>query len=93
LLVDVEQVERNYNEFANHISFADCYYAIKANLHPDILDVLVLRGSFFDCATLNEIKMVLASMERVLSEGKADPSHISYGNMKKNNLIFWQLMD
>jgi ornithine decarboxylase len=82
LIVDNAVVEENYNQFANHFGFADCYYAIKSNPHPCILDMLVSRGSCFDCATFNEIKMVASAMIRVL--GYIKPDRISFGNTIKD---------
>lgn len=51
------------------------YYAIKANPHPSILELLAQKGSYFDTASVPEIEMVLQS--------GATADRISYGNTIK----------
>ena len=51
------------------------YYAVKANPHPAFLAMLVAEGAYFDCASVQEIIMVL--------NAGAATDHISYGSTIK----------
>jgi ornithine decarboxylase len=73
--IDVEAVEDNYNVFRQAMPTAAIHYAIKANPNTAILQRLADVGSNFDCASLAEIKMVLAC--------GVDPARISFGNTIK----------
>lgn len=75
LVVDLDLVAANFRKLRTAMPDAEIYYAVKANPSPEILKVLVALGSSFDCASLNEIDMVLAA------GGTAD--RISYGNTIK----------
>ena len=72
LLIDVDQVEENYNQLKAGMPSAHIHYAVKANPHPEILKRLVSLGCRFDAASIGEIDMCLAA--------GADPAHISFGN-------------
>ena len=52
-----------------------CFYAVKANPAPEILDLLARLGSCFDTASIVEIEQALAA--------GATPDRISYGNTIK----------
>ena len=75
LLIDVDQVEENYNQLKAGMPSAHIHYAVKANPHPEILKRLVSLGCRFDAASIGEIDMCLAA--------GADPAHISFGNTVK----------
>jgi ornithine decarboxylase len=73
--IDVGAVEDNYNVFRQAMPTAAIHYAIKANPNSAILQRLANVGSNFDCASVAEIKMVLAC--------GVDPARISFGNTIK----------
>ena len=41
LVLDREQIAKNYRNFCNKMDGIDIFYAVKANPHPDILSLLV----------------------------------------------------
>lgn len=75
VVVDLDIVRDNFETFARSLPDTSVYYAVKANPAPEILTLLESLGSSFDCASVGEIEMVLAT--------GADASRISYGNTIK----------
>ena len=75
LVIDLEQVRRNYDAFRQAMPESGIYYAVKANPHPEVLRLLADAGSNFDCASVAEIHMAL--------EAGATPNRISFGNTIK----------
>lgn len=75
LVIDLDQVRRNYDTFRHAMPESAIYYAVKANPHPEILRLLASAGSNFDCASVAEINMAL--------EAGATADRISYGNTIK----------
>jgi ornithine decarboxylase len=75
LVVDLEEVRRNYTAFARALPDSRIFYAVKANPAPEVLKALAELGSCFDCASVPEIEAALAA--------GATPARISYGNTIK----------
>ncbi|MFC1673894.1 type III PLP-dependent enzyme [Pseudomonadota bacterium] len=75
LVVDVDQVEANYNTLKTHLPLAEIYYAVKANPARPVLERLTSLGSRFDAASVPEIQECLAA--------GALAHEISYGNTVK----------
>ncbi|MFN8831316.1 MAG: type III PLP-dependent enzyme [Labrys sp. (in: a-proteobacteria)] len=75
LVVDLDVVADNYRAFAHALPDTRVYYAVKANPVPEVLDLLARLGSSFDCASVGEIELVLAT--------GAGAERISYGNTIK----------
>ena len=75
LVVDTEVVRDNFNAFKKALPDSRIFYAVKANPAPEILRLLALLGSSFDCASVAEIEMAL--------EAGATSDRISYGNTIK----------
>lgn len=75
MILDLEIVQKKYNEFKQKMPDTDIYYAVKANPDPQILSLLVELGALFDAASLEEVKMCL--------DAGASPDHISFGNTIK----------
>lgn len=67
-------ISQNYDILKNNIN-ADIFYAIKANPHPEIIKLLINKGSNFDIASIYEL-------DKVLKLG-VDPNKISFGNTIK----------
>src|SRR5664279_1644446 len=75
LVVDLEIVKDNYNNFAKALPDTRVFYAVKANPAPEVLSLLASLGSCFDTATVAEIEMALTA--------GATPDRVSYGNTIK----------
>lgn len=75
LVVDSEIVRDNYLKFARALPDTRVFYAVKANPAPEILQLLADLGSCFDCASVVEIDMALAT--------GASADRISFGNTIK----------
>jgi ornithine decarboxylase len=75
LVVDLDVVRDNYNNFAKALPDSRVFYAVKANPAPEVLSLLASMGSCFDTASVAEIEMALAA--------GASPDRISYGNTIK----------
>src|SRR6187399_1722370 len=75
LVVDLDVIRTNYNNFATALPDSRVFYAVKANPAPEVLSLLASLGSCFDTATVAEIEMALAA--------GATPDRISYGNTIK----------
>src|SRR5678815_4551069 len=75
LVVDLDVVKTNYQNFAKALPDTRVFYAVKANPAPEVLALLAKLGSCFDTASVPEIEMVLAA--------GASADRISYGNTIK----------
>jgi len=75
LVLDTEQVGRNYRALATGLSGARLHYAVKANPAPQVIARLVDEGCAFDAASRAEIALCL--------EQGAEPKDISFGNTIK----------
>lgn len=58
LILDHDKIRRNYQTFKRHLPRVQCYYAVKANSHPEIVKTLFEEGSSFDVASYNEFMQV-----------------------------------
>src|SRR5579884_693488 len=80
LVVDLDVVRDNYQNFAKALPDTKVFYAVKANPAPEILKLLAGLGCCFDVASVSETVAVLAA--------GATPDRISYGNtIKKESEI------
>lgn len=75
LVVDLDIVRENYDRFAHALPDTRVFYAVKANPAPEILNLLASLGSSFDCASVTEINMALAT--------GISADRVSYGNTIK----------
>jgi ornithine decarboxylase len=75
LVVDLDVVRENYQNFAKALPDTKVYYAVKANPAPEILKLLAGLGCCFDVASIAETHAVLAA--------GAAADRISYGNTIK----------
>ncbi len=78
LVVSRERVGVQYDALSAGLGNAHIHYAVKANPAPEIIRLLVERGSGFDAASRQEIELCL-------SQG-ADPKNISFGNTIKRGV-------
>ena len=75
LVLDLDVVRENYQNFAKALPDTKVFYAVKANPAPEILRLLAGLGCCFDVASVSETESVLAA--------GAKAEHISYGNTIK----------
>jgi ornithine decarboxylase len=75
LVVDLDVVRENYQNFAKALPDTKVYYAVKANPAPEILKLLAELGCCFDVASIAETHAALAA--------GASADRISYGNTIK----------
>jgi ornithine decarboxylase len=75
LVVDLDVVRENYQNFARALPDSRVFYAVKANPAPELLSLLASLGSCFDTASVAEIEMALAA--------GASPDRVSFGNTIK----------
>jgi ornithine decarboxylase len=75
LVVDLDVVAERYEELAAALPVASIFYAVKANPHPDVLELLVAEGSSFDVASIGEIRACL--------DAGASADRLSFGNTIK----------
>ena len=57
-ILDHGKIRENYRIFKRHLPRVQCYYAVKANSHPEIIKTLFHEGSSFDVASYNEFMQV-----------------------------------
>lgn len=82
LVLDIDQVEKNYRALKRGMPKAHIHYAVKSNPHPKILKKLAKLGCRFDAASMGEIQMCL--------DAGAKPEHVSFGNtIKRPQDIAW----
>jgi len=60
LLLDLQELERNFNRLRKNLENMEIYYAVKANSHVEILKTLDRLGSNFDVASRGEIDKLLS---------------------------------
>ncbi len=58
VILDHRKLRDNYRTFKKHLPRVQCYYAVKANPHPEIIRTLFLEGSSFDVASYNEFTQI-----------------------------------
>ena len=61
LVLDLDVVRENYQNFAKVLPDTRVFYAVKANPAPEILKLLADSGCCFDVASINETHAVLAA--------------------------------
>ncbi|MBM4313911.1 MAG: type III PLP-dependent enzyme, partial [Deltaproteobacteria bacterium] len=57
-ILDHKKLRDNYRTFKKNLPRVQCYYAVKANPHPEIIKTLFLEGSSFDVASYNEFMQI-----------------------------------
>ena len=57
-ILDHHKIKANYRVFKKNLPRVQCYYAVKANAHPEIIKTLFHEGSSFDVASYNEFRQI-----------------------------------
>ena len=60
VVIDTSIIADKYDKFKECMQEVEIFYAVKSNPSVEILKLLNSKGSFFDVASLNEIKICLA---------------------------------
>ena len=71
-IIDIGEIIKAYKKWTAHFPNIKPYYAVKCNPNPVILHVLASLGTYFDCASENEIKTIV--------ELTNDPNTIIFAN-------------
>ncbi|SPP75169.1 ornithine decarboxylase 1 [Drosophila guanche] len=86
-ICDLSSLERKYNLWVQHLPRITPYYAVKCNDDPMIVKVLADLGAGFDCASKNELKLVLGlnvEPERIIFANPCRPvSHLEYAQQQR----------
>ncbi len=69
-VLDHNKLRRNYRTFKKNLPRVQCYYAVKANTHPEIIKTLFLEGSSFDVASYNEFMQIYEYIKHFGEEDK-----------------------
>jgi ornithine decarboxylase len=69
-ILDHNKLRRNYRTFKKNLPRVQCYYAVKANTHPEIIKTLFMEGSSFDVASYNEFMQVHEFIEHFEEKDK-----------------------
>jgi ornithine decarboxylase len=72
-IINLGALSTLYNNWLRLLPIVKPYYAVKCNPNPVILDALASLGCNFDCASENEMKMVI--------EITKDPSRIIFAKL------------
>jgi ornithine decarboxylase len=59
LMMDLEQIRKNYRRIIKSINGVEVYYSIKANDHPEIVKILAEEGCSFDVSSHKELQMLM----------------------------------
>jgi ornithine decarboxylase len=57
-ILDHRKIRANYRIFKKSLPRVQCYYAVKANSHPEIIRTLFDEGASFDVASYNEFMQI-----------------------------------
>ena len=77
LVYDLEKIKENFGQFTKLFKSIKPYYAVKANPNIKILALLNRLGSYFDCASINEVEICIGL--------GISSTKISFGNTVKKS--------
>jgi ornithine decarboxylase len=72
VVIDHEEIRRNYAEFKRHLPKVQAYYAVKANAEPAIVRTLYKAGASFDVASLPEFMLVYDNIRHLSPKRQQD---------------------
>jgi ornithine decarboxylase len=72
VVIDHDEVRRNYASFRRHLPKVQAYYAVKANPAPEIVQTLYRAGASFDVASLPEFMLVYENVKRLSARARQD---------------------
>src|SRR5512134_2440399 len=72
VVIDHDEIRRNYLSFKRHLPRVQAYYAVKANPAPEIVRTLYEAGARFDVASLPEFMLVYENVKRLKAKARQD---------------------
>jgi ornithine decarboxylase len=72
VVIDHDQIRRNYADFKRHLPKVQAYYAVKANAEPAIVRTLYKAGASFDVASLPEFMLVYENIKHLPPKEQQD---------------------
>jgi ornithine decarboxylase len=72
VVIDHDQIRRNYAQFKKHLPKVQAYYAVKANAEPAIVRTLYKSGASFDVASLPEFMLVYENIKHLPAKRQQD---------------------
>ena len=72
VIVDHDEIRRNYATFRKHLPKVQCYFAVKANAEPAIVRTLYQAGASFDVASMPEFRMVYENIKKLPARAQQD---------------------
>ena len=69
-ILDHRKIRANYRVFRKNLPGVQCYYAIKANSHPEIIRTLFDEGASFDVASYNEFMQIYEYLKHFKEKDK-----------------------
>ena len=65
VIIDHDVIRQNYADFKKHLPKVQCYFAVKANAEPAIVQTLFRAGASFDVASLPEFMLVYGNIRKL----------------------------
>src|SRR5712672_463641 len=72
VVIDHDQIRKNYALFKKHLPKVQAYYAVKANAEPAIVRTLFKAGASFDVASLPEFMLVYENIRKLPARQQQD---------------------
>lgn len=72
VVIDHDEIRRNYASFKRHLPKVQAYYAVKANPAPEIVRTLYRAGASFDVASLPEFMLVYDNVKGLSARARQD---------------------
>lgn len=72
LVIDHEEIRRNYREFKDKLPNIQAYFAVKANSSQEIVKTMYDLGASFDVASVREFMMVYQSIKHLPEKERQD---------------------
>jgi len=72
VVIDHDEIRRNYAQFKKHLPKVQVYYALKANPAPEIIRTLYREGASFDVASLPEFMLVYDNIRHLPPKEQQD---------------------
>ena len=72
VIVDHNEIRKNYAAFKKHLPKVQAYYAVKANAEPAIVKTLYQAGASFDVASLPEFMLVYENIKHLPAKEQQD---------------------
>lgn len=72
VVIDHDEIRRNYASFRRHLPRVQAYYAVKANPAPEIVRTLYAAGASFDVASFPEFMLVYRNVRHLPAKARQD---------------------